>query len=97
MVENMPDDKVLEILNQAAKSSRETISKLGDGELRDFAKIELEIIESYLPEQMLESEIREKIESLIADGASNVAEIMRAFATLPADRKRVAQIYQYLK
>jgi uncharacterized protein YqeY len=97
MVENMPDDKVLEILNQAAKACRETISKLEEGELKEFAKIELAIIESYLPKQMTSDEIRDKVQALIKDGASNIAEVMRAFSTLPADRKEVAQIYNELK
>ena len=97
MVDNMPDDKVLEVLNQAAKSSRETISKLEDGPMKEFAKTELAIIESYLPKQMTEEEITEKVKSLIANGASNIAEIMRAFGNLPADRKLVAQIYNQNK
>ena len=97
MVENMPDDKVLEILNQAAKACRETISKLEEGELKEFAKVELSIIEAYLPKQMTDDEIRTKIQDLMSEGAGNIAEIMRAFATLPADRKQVAQIYHSIK
>jgi hypothetical protein len=42
-------------------------------------------------------EIVTKIQELVDGGASNVAEIMRAFATLPADRKMVSQIYNSLK
>ena len=97
MVENMPDDKVLEILNQAAKACRETISKLEEGELKEFAKLELSIIESYLPKQMTEDEVRNKIQELMSEGAGNIAEIMRGFANLPADRKQVAQIYNSIK
>ena len=97
MVENMPDDKVLEILNQAAKSSRETISKLEDGELKDFANIELAIIESYLPKQMTTDEVTEKIKSMIAEGSSNIGEIMKGFSALPADKKMVSQIYNSIK
>ena len=93
MIENMSDEGVTKILNKFVKSLKETNENFPSAQIAE----ELFIVESYLPKQMLESEIKEKIESLIADGASNVAEIMRAFATLPADRKIVAQIYQSLK
>ena len=93
MIENMSDEGVTKILNKFVKSLKETNEKFPSAQIAE----ELFIVESYLPKQMLESEIREKIESLIADGVSNVAEIMRAFATMPADRKLVAQIYQSLK
>ena len=58
---------------------------------------ELFIIESYLPKQMSETEIVTKIQELLDGGASNIADIMRAFATLPADRQTVASIYHSLK
>ena len=92
MVENMPDDKVLEILNQAAKSSRETISKLEDGELKDFAKIELSIIESYLPKQLSREQISAKLDELYGSGITQMGDIMKAFATLPADKKVVSEL-----
>jgi uncharacterized protein YqeY len=64
-----------------------------DGQIRDFAKEELKIIESYLPKQMTEDEIVDKINELISNGASSTGEIMRGFAGLPADRKMVSEIY----
>ena len=97
MIEDMPDDRVIEVLNQAAKACRETVSKLPDGELKEFAKLELSIIESYLPKPMTQEEITEMIKSLIANGASNIGEIMKAFSSLPADRKLVSQIYNQVK
>jgi len=92
-VENMSDEDVIKILNKTVKSLKETNASYPSAQTAE----ELFIVESYLPKQMSEGEISEKIKSLIADGASNVAEIMRAFAALPADRKMVAQIYQSLK
>ena len=92
-VENMSDEDVIKILNKTVKSLKETNASFPTAQTAE----ELFIVESYLPKQMSESEISEKIQSLIADGASNVAEIMRAFAALPADRKLVAQMYQSLK
>ena len=92
MVENMPDDKVLEILNQAAKSSRETISKLEDGELKDFAKIELGIIESYLPKQLSREQISAILDELYGSGITQMGDIMKAFANIPADKKVVSEL-----
>ncbi len=92
-VQDLSDEDVTAILNQAAKASKETISKMEDGQLKDFAKEELVIIESYLPKQMTENEIVDKINELISNGASSTGEIMRGFAGLPADRKMVSEIY----
>lgn len=91
--ENLSDDDVIKILTKTKKSLDETISKF----FSDQVKEEISIIESYLPKQMSEPEIVEKIQELLKDGAGNIAEIMRAFGNLPADRKLVAKIYQDIK
>jgi uncharacterized protein YqeY len=92
-VENMSDEDVIKILNKSVKSLKETNASFPSAQTAE----ELFIVESYLPKQMSEDEITVKIQELVDGGASNVAEIMRAFATLPADRKTVAQIYNSLK
>lgn len=91
--ENLSDDDVIKILTKTKKSLDETISKF----FSDQVKEEISIIESYLPKQMSEPEIVGKIQELLKDGAGNIAEIMRAFGNLPADRKLVAKIYQDIK
>lgn len=93
---SLPDAEVIKILNKVAKSLREVLITDNAKVISDV-RIELDIIEAYLPKQMSDDEIRNKINELINGGAGNVAEIMRAFATLPADRKQVSQIYQTLK
>lgn len=92
-VENMSDEDVIKILNKSVKSLKETQASFPSTQTAE----ELFIVESYLPKQMSEDEIRVKIQELMNEGAGNVAEIMRAFATLPADRKTVAQIFNSLK
>jgi uncharacterized protein YqeY len=92
-VENMSDEDVIKILNKTVKSLKETNASFPSPQTAE----ELFIVESYLPSQMNEVEIIAKIQELVDGGASNVAEIMRAFATLPADRKMVSQIYNSLK
>ena len=92
-VENMSDEDVIKILNKTVKSLKETNASFPSAQTSE----ELFIVESYLPSQMTKVEIVTKIQELVDGGASNVAEIMRAFATLPADRKMVSQIYNSLK
>lgn len=95
-LDSLPDAEVIKILNKVAKSLREVLITDNAKVISDV-RIELDIIEAYLPKQMSDDEIRNKINELINGGAGTVAEIMRAFATLPADRKQVSQIYQTLK
>ena len=92
-VENLSDADVTKILNKTVKSLKETNASFPSAQTAE----ELFIVESYLPKQMNETEITVKIQELVGEGASNVAEIMRAFAALPADRKLVASIYHSLK
>jgi uncharacterized protein YqeY len=92
-VENLSDEEVTKILTKTSKSLKESQSKFPSAQTAE----ELFIIESYLPSQLSESEIREKIKSLISNGASNVGEIMKAFSSIPADKKLVSQIYNELK
>ena len=92
-VETMSDEDVTKILNKTVKSLKETNASFPSAQTAE----ELLIVESYLPKQMTETEIITKIQELVDNGAGNVAEIMRAFATLPADRKLVASIYHSLK
>ena len=92
-VENLSDEDVIKILNKTVKSLKETQSKFPSAQTAE----ELFIVESYLPSQMSADEIRVKVQSLIADGASNMGEVMKAFAALPADKKIVSQIYNEVK
>ena len=92
-VETLSDEDVTKILNKTVKSLKETNASFPSAQTAE----ELLIVESYLPKQMTETEIITKIQELVDNGAGNVAEIMRAFATLPADRKLVSSIYQSLK
>jgi uncharacterized protein YqeY len=93
-VTNLSDDDVVKILAKTRKSLEETRSKFPS----DQVSTELYIVESYLPKQMSEDEIRSKIQELVESGqAGNIAEVMRAFGSLPADRKLVASVYQSIK
>jgi len=93
MVETLSDEEIIKILNKSVKSLKETNASFPSAQTAE----ELLIVESYLPKQMNEEEIKLHIKDLINNGAGNIAEIMRAFASMPADRKLVSSIYQSMK
>lgn len=88
MVENLSDEDVVKILNKFAKNCKENIRLVSD----EKSKVELEIIESYLPKQLSVEEIQFKIEALVASGVKNIGQIMKEFSTLPADKKIVSEM-----
>ena len=92
-VDSMSDEDVLKIITKTKKSLDETNSKFPS----EQTSAELTIVEAYLPKQMSETEIESKIKQLIEDGASNIGDIMKSFATLPADKKVVSSIYVRVK
>lgn len=87
-VVELSNEKSIELLNKFAKNLKETIKLSGDVK----SKNELTIIEGYLPKQMSEDEIRIKLDEVIASGAKTIGDIMRAFATLPVDKKIVSEL-----
>lgn len=87
------DNDITNILNKIAKSLRESIKTTPTDELNE----ELTIVESYLPKQMTQEEITIIVKQLIEEKDLNIAEVMRHFGNLPADRKEVSSIYHSLK
>lgn len=92
-IDNLSDEEVTKILNKTLKSLKETNASFPSEQTTE----ELSIVESYLPKQMTEGEITTKIQELISEKDLNIAEVMRAFASYPADRKLVAEVYHSLK
>jgi len=88
MVENLSDEDVIKILNKFAKNCKENIRLAND----EKSRVELEIIESYLPKQLSVEDIQSKIEALVASGVKNIGQIMKEFSTLPADKKIVSEM-----
>ncbi len=86
-VENMSDEDVLKILTKTSKSLKEMVA--GGSEQ---AKIELEIVEAYLPKQMSKEEVTQKITELVNSGVTQMGAIMKEFATLPVDKKMVSEV-----
>ena len=86
-IENMSDEDVTKILNKTVKSLKETLQASDSVD----TKLELVIIESYLPKQLSKEEIFTKVTDLKSAGITNIGQIMKEFAALPVDRKIVSE------
>ena len=73
------DAAVLAILNKMVKQRRDSITQFTDGNREDLADIEaaeIEIIETYLPEQLSEEDLDEMIDEAIATtGAESIRDM----------------------
>jgi uncharacterized protein YqeY len=87
-IENMSDEDVTKILNKTLKSLKETLQASDSVD----TKLELAIIESYLPKQLSKEEIFNKVTDLKVAGITNIGQIMKEFAGLPVDRKVVSEV-----
>jgi uncharacterized protein YqeY len=81
----LTDQQVLEVLGSAAKKRRESAEQFAAGgrqDLVDKEQAELAIIESYLPEQLSEAEIKDAIKAAIeetgADSPQKIGLVMKA-------------------
>ena len=91
----LSDADVTKILKKFAKNLNESINAGGALDSVTQMQLELDIVEAYLPAQMSEEEITSIVETLIANGASNMGQIMGTFNkeySGQADNKLVSQI-----
>lgn len=68
--EELTDERAIEVLSSAAKRRRDSIEQFGKGGREDLVKkeeFELEVINSYLPKQLSEEELRQMAEAAIAE------------------------------
>jgi uncharacterized protein YqeY len=87
-IDNMPDEDVIKILNKTVKSLKETLNVSDSVD----TKLELDIVEAYLPKQLSKEEIFNKVKELKNSGVTNIGQIMKEFAGLPVDRKIVSEV-----
>lgn len=85
--DNLSDVEVTKILTKTVKSLKETISLAND----EKSKLELAIVEVYLPKQMSKEEVTAKVTELVNSGITQIGAIMKEFSTLPADKKMVSE------
>jgi uncharacterized protein YqeY len=92
---SLSDDEVIKILNKTAKSLKENLRALAptdQSESLGQTVFELAIVECYLPKQLSESEVQEKINSLIGSGVNSIGALMKEFTNLPVDKKMVSEL-----
>jgi len=85
--DNLSDAEVTKILTKTVKSLKETITLSND----EKSKVELSVIEVYLPKQMSKEEVTAKVTELVNSGITQIGAIMKEFASLPADKKMVSE------
>jgi uncharacterized protein YqeY len=87
-VESLPDQEALKILNKFAKNLTENVKVAND----EKSKLELEVINSYLPTLMSLGEVESKVSELITNGVNTMPMIMKEFSNLAADKKMVSEV-----
>lgn len=93
MVETLSDAesaKVLKKLISSIETNLEIYGKSG-GDLTELLK-QKSILESFLPQEMSEGEISQKIDELLTSGVNTMGAIMKAFDGIPVNRKVVSEI-----
>ena len=95
------DPEVLGIITKQAKQRRESLEsfeKAGRKDLADKEKTELAILESYLPKQLTDEELRREVQKAIdlsgAKGPADMGKLMKALMPSvqgKADGKRVQE------
>jgi len=77
--EGIPDDEILQMLQTMVKQRRESIALYEQGgrlELAEQEREEIEVINSFLPQQMDESAMQEAVETLVEEmGATSLKEM----------------------
>ncbi|MCF8218402.1 MAG: GatB/YqeY domain-containing protein [Bacteroidales bacterium] len=95
--------KLLKKLSKQRKDSAETYKEQGRQDLADDELFQLEIIESYLPEQLSDEEIKAGVQEIIKEtGASSMKEMGKVMGLASkkfegkADNKKVSEIVKSL-
>ena len=94
MVDVLPDEESIKILNKFAKGLKINIAIPG-GETSENL-YELEVVESYLPKKMSVEEVRFDIDKLMSSGITNIGDIMKSFKDKPVDRKIISDVFNEL-
>jgi len=85
---DLDDAAVLSVLDKMVKQRRDSVSQFQDGGRQDLADIELAeivVLETYLPEQLAESELDEIIEQVIQDsGAESIRDMGKVMGQIKA-------------
>ncbi|HKL14954.1 MAG TPA: GatB/YqeY domain-containing protein [Balneolaceae bacterium] len=91
----LSDEQIVEVLMKAAKQRKESIDQFEEGgrdDLVEKEKMELEIIEEFLPEMMDEDEVRSAVrEQIDAMGASTMQDMGKVMGVMMGKLKGKAE------
>ena len=79
VLRDLTDDDVVEILRRGIKRRKESVAMYEKGSREDLAereRAEVHLLETYLPAQVGDDELRAAVRSAIAAGAANVGAVM---------------------
>ncbi|MCU7960952.1 MAG: GatB/YqeY domain-containing protein [gamma proteobacterium symbiont of Bathyaustriella thionipta] len=84
----LSDDDILAILNRMVKQRRDSISQYEKADRQDLADqeiFELDLIQTYLPAQLSEAEIKQAVENAVKDsGAASMRDMGKVMGLLNA-------------
>jgi uncharacterized protein YqeY len=91
----LSDEQIIDVLLKAAKQRKESIDQFTQGDRHDLAekeKMELSIIENYLPKMMSEEEVQIEVKKQIEHmGASSMADMGKVMGSLMGQLKGKAE------
>ena len=87
-IDKVPDDEIVATLRSMVKSRRESVDLYRQGHRQDLVdkeEGEIAVIESFLPEQMDETAVRQAIDAVMAEtGAASIKDMGKIMAALRA-------------
>lgn len=101
--QELSDDEVIKVIEKLAKQREESIKSYIAGNREDLAnkeKVELIILQNFLPTKMTEAETRAAIEEAVNSGADTMPSLMKYIAKFGSliDRKLVSELsFEYIK
>ncbi|NQV73876.1 GatB/YqeY domain-containing protein [bacterium] len=91
---DIPESEALVVIQKQAKQRRDSIDQFdaaGRSDLSDVEKAELEVIESYLPEQLSEEAVRKIVQQIVTEsGASSMRDMGKVMGPSMAKMKGLA-------
>lgn len=94
MVDVLPDEESIKILNKLVKGVKVLLSSPG-GDTEEN-RYELNLFESYLPKKMSVEDIKRDISELMSNGVTSIGDIMKSFSDKPVDRKIISEVFREL-
>ncbi|HUN43811.1 MAG TPA: GatB/YqeY domain-containing protein [Acetobacteraceae bacterium] len=87
-IDKVPDDEIVATLRSMVKSRRESVDLYRQGHRQDLVdkeEGEIAVIESFLPQQMDETAVRQAIDAVMAEtGAASIKDMGKIMAALRA-------------